>query len=559
MPEQPPVPRDSGAVARICSALHRAYRDLRFYPPNHPVAQQSLDALARVLLAFIRQEGSLTLRVEESRLVYDEDEVYSHLETRDNLAFIMFRDGLRAITFQSGLEQSETESFVDCLARADDLVRSEQDLVTVFWEQDFEHIDYQAADPFLSGGYLREGTVDALRDTVMRRLDEVGLERNGGETPRRIDLEVVPTVDLRPEMLALTTQELEKSERVAEEATTVLDDFAVVLLEMMGGLGKQLDDAELISRSVAAVLEAYLQVGDLNAVNFLLSELEKLEASGKITDGLLGTVVSQAVSVETLRSLSLELAVAPPERVALIEGFLGSIRQWVFAAQLELLAASPDMNVRRSLLAVLRKEGGVPAKHLEPWLRDPRWYVARNAAQLAAASRDPCLVVPLTRLLRHPEARVRREATHTLEGFGGEAALAGLTCALEDSDPTMRILAARGIAQVGGSAQEDLVAAQVLSRDFETRSPEEVEAMVLAYAKLFKERAVPFLDKLWHRRFLRPRPLAVRLAAIQALAGIPGELAHGSLAQASKSGEVPVRRAAARALQSVQSSGAHRS
>ena len=273
MPEQPPVPHDSGAVARICSALHLAYRDLRFYPPNHPVAQQSLDALARVLLAFIRQEGSLTLRVEESRLVYDEDEVYSHLETRDNLAFIMFRDGLRAITFQSGLEQSETESFVDCLARADDLVRSEQDLVTVFWEQDFEHIDYQAADPFLSGGYLREGTVDALRDTVMRRLDEVGLERNGGETPRRIDLEVVPTVDLRPEMLALTTQELEKSERVAEEATTVLHDFAVVLLEMMGGLGKQLDDAELISRSVAAVLEAYLQVGDLNAVNFLLSEL----------------------------------------------------------------------------------------------------------------------------------------------------------------------------------------------------------------------------------------------------------------------------------------------
>ncbi len=553
MPEQPKVSRGAKAVALICSALHRAYRDVRFYPAGHPVAQQTLDALGCVLLGFIRDEDKLTLTVEENRLVYQEEDVYSHGETRDNLAFIMFRDGLRRITFQSGLEQPEIESFVDCLARADELVRSDQDLVTVFWEQDFAHIEYGAADPFQSGGYLREGTVDALRETVLHRLDEVVVKssRKGGYGEAR--LTIVPSTGVGADTLVLTPQELEESETAAEGSANVLDDFAVVLLEVIGGTGKPTTDTGVIGRALTNVLEAYLQAGDLKAVNFLLVELQKLEAAARTTAGLPGMVITQAVTMETIQSLSAGLGTAPPERVAEVETFLSAIREWTYPAQLELLAESPDRAVRRSLLTILRKEGGVPAEYLEKWLGDPRWYVARNAAQLAGTCRDPSLVAPLERLIRHADPRVRREAAHTLEGFGGTAALAGMTRALDDSDPTMRILAARGIAQLGGTAQEDLVAGIVLGRDFETRSPEEIEAMLLAYARLSKDGAVPFLDKFWRRRLLRPRPVASRLAAIQALASIPGDMARQSLLQAGKSGDGAVRRAAARALQNPQS------
>ena len=517
------------------------------------MAQQTLDALTLVLLNFIRDEDKLTLAVEEHRLVYQEEEVYSHGETRDNLAFIMFRDGLRAITFQSGLEQPEIESFVDCLARADELVRSDQDLVTVFWEQDYAHIEYEAADPFQSGGYLRQGTVDALRETVLHRLDEVvvkGVHKQAFGGDRRT---IVPSAGVRADTLVLTPEELEESETAAEGSANVLDDFAMVLLEVIGGAGRPTTDTGVVGRALTNVLEAYLQAGDLKAVNFLLVELQKLEAAARTTAGLPGVVITQAVTMDTIQSLTTGLGTAPPERVAEVETFLSTIREWTYPAQLELLAESPDRAVRRSLLTIMRKEGGVPAEYLEKWLGDPRWYVARNAAQLAATSRDPNLVAPLERLIRHADPRVRREAAHTLEGFGGSAALAGMTRALDDSDPTMRILAARGIAQLGGTVQEDLVAGIVLGRDFETRSQEEIEAMLLAYARLSKERAVPFLDKFWRRRLLRPRPLESRLAAIQALASIPGDLARQSLLQASKSGDGGIRRAAVRALQSTPS------
>ena len=62
------------------------------------------------------------------------------------------------------------EAFADCLAHADDLAESEHDLATAFWEQDFAHIDYRVADPFLGGEVLPQGTIDALRETVLRRL-----------------------------------------------------------------------------------------------------------------------------------------------------------------------------------------------------------------------------------------------------------------------------------------------------------------------------------------------------------------------------------------------------
>jgi len=155
-------------VAAICGHLHRAYRDLRFYPHNHPVPRKTVCELGESLQRFVAEEGELKLEVEEDRLIFAEESVYAHAETRDNLAFIMFRDGVRAVSFHSGLETEEIEALVGCLARADELLASDQDLLTAFWEEDFAHIDYLAADPFVGGGVLNEGTLDALRETVLR-------------------------------------------------------------------------------------------------------------------------------------------------------------------------------------------------------------------------------------------------------------------------------------------------------------------------------------------------------------------------------------------------------
>ena len=99
-----------------------------------------------------------------------------------------------------------------------------------------------------------------------------------------------------------------------------------------------------------------------------------------------------------------------------------------------------------------------------PLFEDPRWYVVRNAVQLAAGMRDPELVRQLERLRRHPDVRVRREIVRTLDTFGGEAAaLQVLAKAVSDEDSSVRTLAARSLGRHGGREYEAVVLAQIES------------------------------------------------------------------------------------------------
>ena len=534
-------------VSAICGHLHRAYRDLRFYPPGHPVPRETVGQLVESLRRFVAEEGRLTLEVEEDRLVFQEEAVYGHAETRDNLAFIMFRDGVRAVTLHSGLEAEEIEALVECLAHADDLLESDQDLLTAFWEEDFAHIDYQAADPFVGGGVLREGTLDALRETVLRRLDEVDLSQANSETDATERLSIVPHLGTRPKDLVPTPEELAESEQQVEGMAAALDDFALILVELLAEGEEEIDFGSVLALSMAAVVESYLDAAELGELSSFLEQVQGLEARGKCAAGTTARLIAEAVSAAKLADL-MQAEERTPGQGAEVEELLGLVCSCDSSALLELLTESEDRSLRKTLLDVLQQGAGVPGSKLLPLLGDARWYVARNALHLGALSRDPALIPSVERLLAHKDARVRREAVRTLDALAGPAALVPLTRALADADSGVRTVAARSALRHGGLEQETAVLCQVKSRNFAGRPAEEVEAMLRTLAELAGERAVPLLTKFWRRRLLHPTPLPVRLAAVSALGAIPNASARKVLTSASRSREQALRQTAKRAL-----------
>ncbi|MFH0915845.1 MAG: HEAT repeat domain-containing protein [bacterium] len=511
------------------------------------------------LVTHLNAEGSLNLDVEEGRLLYEEEQVYSYETSQDNLAFLMFRDGIRSLSFRPGLEAGEVEAFADCLAHADDLAETDHDLATAFWEQDFTHIDYRVADPFLGGEVLREGTIDALRETVLRRLAEASLAAGSDAIAEAGDLKVVEPARVDEPSLTLTIAEVEESERTAEDPSNVLEDFALVLLEIVGGYSGNIAEDDAISRSLSIVIDSYLDSRNLDGLDFILDRLQQLEAQGRCPDGFVNLVVEAGVSKKGLGRILAGSGHAPAEEVARIEGFLTTTQRWIYPALLELLAETDDRAVRKSMLAVLGAEGGVPGSHLAPMFQDPRWYVVRNAVQLAAGSRDPGLPGQLERLLRYPDVRVRREVTRTLGTLGGGTALQGLAKALTDEDSSVRTLAVQGLGRQGGREHEATVLARVEDRNFESLPAEEIDAFLVALAVLAQDRAVPVLDRLWRRKRLRARPAPVRLAALHALGAISASAAQSVLMEAAKSGDPQVKRAATRALYEAQArrSGSH--
>lgn len=537
------------ALSAICLYLHRAYRDLRLYPSGHPMARQALDGLMDRLGRHLEMHGPLVLEVEENGLASDGQQVYTYDASRDNLAFLMFRDGIRSLSFRPGLEPNELEAFVSRLAHADDLDGADQDLATALWEDDFAHIDYTLVDPFMEGEVLTEGAIEDLRGVVIARLEEAKsvtapeAERVDG------DLEVVDLKATDLESLVLSADEVARGDMVASLPTTTLEEFAVVLFELLGSYPWQIEEGDGLYRALVTVISSYVKTGNLNQIDFLIERLKEFEAQGRCAHGFIGAVLSNSVTTEGLNQLFLNAGQVLATDMAQIQDVLSQVRQWVLPSLLELLGDTPDRAIRRGLLALLSTGDGVPGSLLGPIMRDHRWFVVRNAVELAAVARDETLIEDLDRLTRHPEVQVRREVMRTLSAMGGTKAARLLARSLSDEDTSVRVLAASGIGRIGGPTQEAMVLAQIKSRDFEARSPDEISAFLNTYAALGGERAVPLLDRLWRSRLFDSHARPVRIAAVRALASIPGPLAQSALREAVRSGGAQVEREAERALQ----------
>ena len=573
-PVIPSAERES--VRRLLTRLQQAYRGYRLYPSDHPAARTNLDELTRALVAHLDRYGSLHVAIEEDQMLFADQSVYYQEDNRNNLAFVMFRDGIRLVVFHPGIDGHEVEAFVDSLAHADDLAGMEYDLTTTLWEHDLQHIEYEIVDPFLGAGgeTARADAAADLRETVVRRLGELSgesstgivgpglgeagggsgadgsgdVDANGGDKGAG-DARGADPGGLDLAEIALSPEEVERGEQaVAELSRTGVLDFTVVLLELAGNPAVVGEGEESLARSLGLVAELHLDGDDIAAFAMMVERLQSLQAQGRRTPHFGRMAIGQAVNTERLARLIRHGAQASPEEAARVDGLLTGMRDWVFPSLLETLAESSDKGVRRTVLALLEIEGGVPVQYLWPLMDDPRWYVVRNAVQLATASGDPELLIHLGRLLRHPDARVRREVMRSLDALGGSRVAALLAGALGDDDSSVRTLAAHGLARHGSRGQIASLQECIDARDFDGRPSEEVTAVLWAYAGLGGEATIDTLNRMWKRRLFGNRPLPVRLAAVQALGAIGSPGARDALAEAARSGELQLQRVASRAL-----------
>ncbi|HEX6599202.1 MAG TPA: HEAT repeat domain-containing protein [Gemmatimonadaceae bacterium] len=215
-------------------------------------------------------------------------------------------------------------------------------------------------------------------------------------------------------------------------------------------------------------------------------------------------------------------------------------------ALIEQLAAAEERSERRIYFdALLELRAGVPT--LLHMLGDPRWFVARNAAVLLGELGSPEAEQPLSDLLHHDDERVRHAATIALMRLGTPRSMPAIEQALRDSAPQIRIQAATMLVERRRDASlAPLIAALDAEKDDEVRSsfyqalghfatPEAVEKLIAA--------AQP------ERGLFRRKAVALRVAAIQALATAGTPQALDALVELQGDREVDVQQAAVEALE----------
>jgi hypothetical protein len=174
----------------------------------------------------------------------------------------------------------------------------------------------------------------------------------------------------------------------------------------------------------------------------------------------------------------------------------------------------------------------------------------RAATRLAGELQDPRAVAPLVALLEGGEASLRQEAAKALVRIGDPRAVEALVRGLESSVEGVPQLAAFCLgASASGRAGEALLGA--LRRAVGRRNYEFATELVRALGRLGRPEPTRDLVALLGHRGLRRRKAwrELKLAAAAALGRIPGDEAVAGLAQAARSRDPQLRRAAESALE----------
>lgn len=214
-------------------------------------------------------------------------------------------------------------------------------------------------------------------------------------------------------------------------------------------------------------------------------------------------------------------------------------------AVIEMLSQAQTAEDRRVYFDVLlHLNAGIPA--LLHMLGDPRWFVARNAAELLGEMGAAAAEQPLVGLLHHADDRVRRAATESLLRLNTPGSVAAVEAVAQQGAPAVRAGAIAALAK-----RRDGNTAATLVRALDAEGDEEVQLVLLT--ALGKVGSPDAIERLLgaaqpEGRFFRKKSSAFRAQAVLALGETRNPEALAAVRGYLEDREQEVKDAALRAL-----------
>jgi hypothetical protein len=242
-----------GQVAELLQVLSKALRANQLYLPNNPVYQKAIGNLREAFRKLWEVIDQLALDVGEVDFTWEGNEVYRQDQKHESIAWTLFKDGVRTVTFRGGAEEEEVVRFLSVINKTRSLPpEAPDDLLTLLWAEDFKYIAYtfrelsadnvaplevDEAQTGIPASAVRESvqeeappatTLVAMEDfdSTLYFLDEREIDYVRGEIEREY------AQDLRRNVLAMLFDllELQSYSTVRAELISILENFIPYLL-----------------------------------------------------------------------------------------------------------------------------------------------------------------------------------------------------------------------------------------------------------------------------------------------------------------------------------------
>jgi len=544
----------------------KAIKAFRFYPPDNPTLKGFKEQLLRRFQFFLNKYQSFVIQVEKYHLTFKGKTIYENKDVKTSLAFLLYKDGLREIRFMKGLEEWEVQGIIDIIKQSDIINQLEDDIVTLMWEKDFEHISHLATDEFLEETpVIVPENIDQFRKNLIFRplprhvevdSHEEGSEEEGDldEIVSRVVEEAAPFVSDRS-VYFLTSTEVEGLRRdvEAEMDPTFIFDVLDILFEILA-LEKEPEPYQDVVNILIKVLDGFLTLGEFTKATDLL----------KRVNIVLKTYELQDWQSEAIQKITLEAGdegriarigkVLDREDIRLedVNAYLSFLQKNSITPLIKLLGELKNSKTRRVFCDALSEIGKNAVDLIIPFVDDRRWFLVRNITYILGRIGKEQSLPYIVKAFNHEEIRVRREAVQALGLVGGPKSVGLLVKALTDNDVRIRCMAAIHLGKVGKEVGLIPLLEVVQSRDFYKREPVEIKAFFDAIGMAGSDEAVPILEQLLERKswFGRGTTDEVRLGAARAMAMIGTPEAKAVLEEGRRSKDESIRDACAQALRS---------
>lgn len=567
------------SVKQLLKLLDKSAKSARTYGAKNPVAERFFRQFYDELTKHLEQYGQLAFLIQRNQLFFKDEVVYQPESeaTGDSIAFKMYADGIRELSFHQGLSREDLSFFLEALwgtgsgdAAGDkpSVEDDDDDIVTRLWAKNLSTIALVTAEELVrsSGfgpdvlelqtqGYMNQ-SVTSLRDILDRERaataggGDGGTARTESDASQRFQLHVVGYEVSQQELEALTKEIAAETRRdgmayILDVLTAVLaSEPSHALLSKLFDVWEQVLDV-LIRNGQWTVLETVLTLlQDIEAVRKDLSESHKQQVAG-LFDGLnrpervkaIGLHLNRNQDAKTEGLLTLLLMMkkeAVPALCSLLAGLEVPAHQGIVMEALQVLGPEHPESILRGLT-------------------DKRPMYVRNLLTLLARWNNPQFADQIEKALRHPDATVRRDVLRLLASLRPSGPGNRLISLLLDQDETVRLTAMKLLATGHYQASFQHWSPFLTQDGFLDRSPAEKRAIYLAMKQTVGDEAVPYWQGLltewsWTNRKKKEE---LALLAADMLGKLATSAAHAALELGQKKGGAAVRQACGNALAAI--------
>ena len=544
-------------VQELIRTLVRSQRAFQMYLPNNPVYHKAVANVRAAFRPVWAATDELVLTVAETDFVWEGMLVYQEMSKSDSLAWQLYKDGMRILTFKPGIQDEEIIRFLQTVNQVRLLPPdAADDLRTILWEQDYQFLTYRFTDlleglegmePAASG--LTASAQEGLQDEVRRDVHEVAPSARPGV----VDLE---EFDSTPYFLDEREIDFVRQEVEREYQRDLRSSAFNALFDVF----EQQDDAE-VREEIIGILDGLfpnmLNAGEFKACAAVLRETRTL--AERVDDGfrqrlaVFDAQLSQPTVVSQLLQ-SLDEAATPP-READVNEILQELQPQALETLFVWLPKFSSAPMRR---LVSDAAGRIAERHpseVVRLLQDHDSAALPSAIALAGRLKVEPAVAGLAAALEHDSSDIRFAAVEALGAVGSPSAMGKLEPALSDSDRTVRMAAVRLAGERGYKGALPRIEQVVLRRGHKSMDFNEKRAFFEAYGSIAGAAAVKPLGGMLRVRgiFRRKRSSEVRMCAALGLGKVGTPEARAILERVQDDRDRQVKNAVGAALRAARS------